>query len=171
MEQKNVRFIRKNGKIIPIKQKNSEAKKGAAMIGAGFALSASSGYAAGKIFKSATKSASKSINLRKGAQLAFDFEHGSGNKKIQETLLRASAKRAKETAKKINRSRALYKGGAILLGGALIGEGMTMLQKETSHTGNIAAGMAGYGAAAVAGSLFRKGATKKVIKKVLGRKL
>lgn len=85
----DVRFIRKNGRIIPIRKKNKENeefKKAAKITGAGLGISAIGGYGAGKVLKRADRH----------SQMSFDFmneKRGSrlpkGTKSIFEGMKKA----------------------------------------------------------------------------------
>lgn len=175
-----VRFIRKNGRIIPIRNKKDSAKikKGSALVAGGGALAAGSGYVAGRIFRSAQKT---SEFIESSVESAADLmvktkktrKTGSripkGQMSFAELNISQAAKKVPKYKAKIFASAKTLKYGGFSLGGLLIGEGLQRLYegssgKETGVSGEIISTSAGIGTVALAKKGFKKGAGKSLLR-------
>ena len=196
-QKKDVKFIRRNGRVIPIRSKDAnkalirilghpkpppkkKPKKslfqGVGLVAAGLGVSALSGFAAGKLFKSAVKSGQEAINLTKGAKFSFDFKYGGTEfgEKVQEVLLKGAGKKAKKTATKIKLSKGILKFSGNVVAGAIAGEGIAKIIEElkgsrTNEVEHIASSVGGFVAVEAAQRAFKKGVGKKLILKLVSR--
>lgn len=175
-----VRFIRKHGRIIPIrnKQDRKKASVGAAQVASGAAVTYGSGYLGGKLFRYANKQKEiieKSVDVasdlmvktkksrKTGAripmgQLSFSgFEVEKARKAVPKfkSGLFASAKTLKYGGHGI---------GAVLLGAGMqkIYEGST--GRDVGTMGEITSAAAGYGTMRLITSGFKRGAGKNLLK-------
>lgn len=197
-EKQKVRFIRVNGRVVPIrgstkandlrqkakpKKKASEqasVKKGFAFVAAGAGISSVSGYVAGKLFKKSTKLGKEAANMTSTASFALGKTWPGGfntpmGDKVGNILLRGAAKRARKTAEKIRASKATFRFGAGFLGGLLVGQGFEELLRARSKNGELSdlaelsSGAAGQLSVLAGMTAFRKSAGKNLIKKILSK--
>ena len=198
------RFIRRNGRIIPIGKKTgtksgnapksyqnggkisakstkptkmSEKAKGAGFIASGLGLSALSGFAAGKLFKSAAKTGKEAKKMTKTAAFALGASgHTSSlGQKAGEILLRGAGRRAKTMNKKLAASKAVFKFGSNVIGASLIGVGISNFVekpgKQNSDAVEFGSTIAGYGTLLFANKAFKKALGNKLIRKLVKGKL
>lgn len=183
----DVRFIRKNGRIIPIRQKKigelrREGSKGNKLIAAGAAVTVGSGYVAGKLFKSAEKTSAfieKSVDAAADLMVKTKKSKKTG-KRIPKGQLSFSGFQIEQAAKKVPRYKAkifaaskMVKYGGLGLGGILLASGFDRVfdsaaKRDLGVGGEVASGFAG-----IAGvELLRRGfsiGTGKKLAKILSR--
>lgn len=158
-----MKFIRKNGRIIPIRDKNERARKetvkGIAEIGAGAAAGTAAGVGTASLVKKAQGVAHESKNMYRIAQSNFRAALGFPVRGTVRSITRGSADVAAAIAKRGIAKKMFRARNPILHAGAagaalLIGQGVgriTAAHKVKDHgaTGKavgVAAGIATYGA-------------------------
>jgi hypothetical protein len=131
-------FRRIRGRIVPIgRKKQSEAKKGAAIVAAGVAVSASGG----KAFKKVEGMVFRSEQRAKNAFISFSSKVKKGSQMTFDDLLRdQSAERiANKFIKKpalLSKTLPLIRKSSIFTGAALIGYGAGKVAKSLSNKKN-----------------------------------
>ena len=125
----NVRFIRKNGRIIPIFSKEERKRRaalGSAQIAGGIGVAATSGFASGKLFKSGVKNARRS-------KLFSDAGLNLSNNPINDTLRKKATHGAnrqfKRTKLKFRASKFALNTIGFGLGSSLAGVGITNITR------------------------------------------
>ena len=129
----NVRFIRKNGRIIPIFSKEERERRklqGGALAASGAVTAIGSGFAAGRIAKSATQNA-KSASLF--TQAASKLSKSSANTVLRDKAIKRGARQLKITKNKLKLAKFGVRGIGFGVGSSLIGLGVTRLNE--AHTG------------------------------------
>ena len=177
----DVVFRRIRGRIVPIKRKTVEkqikafeqkrAAQGKALALAGVATAAASGFAAGRIFKAATKIGQKIDFTSKALDLAN--KTGMANQtgmfaQFSGIALKRAAKQRKKMVTGFKASRALMGFGTIA-GAGLVGEGLprvTSKGKESSISEDVAANAAGLAVAAATTRAFKAGATGRLLRQI-----
>jgi len=146
-QDKAIRFIRVHGRVIPIRMnkatsrpttKKTEPKgslpKAASFLGAGALSSIGGGYAAGKYYKKATLNNAKSKLANQYSQHVFRKVMGGEKMGVLGlNMLRKAAQKEAAAAKSLKRSKLVFKIGTGLLGGLLIGQGLSELLKRSER--------------------------------------
>lgn len=153
MEQKRVKFIRKNGRIIPIR-----VKEGLQDVGAGIGVSVASGVAAERTFALGRKFQRQSRIATTRASNSF----AAGRIGADSVKMRKAVNIAKKATATFKISRAFLLGGGVLSAG-LAYRGLGKLESDKNRQDEarqyarfaIAAGAAGLGA-----KLFKRGLGK-----------
>lgn len=189
----DVKFIRRNGRIIPIGGKgapkkgvtkpeplkksslSTATKKGLVFVGAGIATALLANYGAGKLLKKGAEIGAKSVGMTKSAKLAFGASgHTTAlGKKVGEILLKGSVKQAKTTGTALKFSQGLRWAGGIV-SGVLLGEGIAEVargqkKKQLTIKEEVGTQLAGFAAASAGAYAFKKGASSPLIRKLLSR--
>lgn len=183
-------FRRIRGRIVPIKKKNSKQEQrrdlraGAALTTAGIATASTSGFVAGKLFKSAQKT---SASIERSVDVAADLmvktkksrKTGTrvpkGQMSFAALQIEDAAKKVPKYKRKVFLSAKTYKFGALSLGGILLGEGLSRLseagtKRESGSFSNVTTAATGTAAVFLANRSFRVGAGSKLLKLLKKRK-
>ena len=124
-----VTFIRKNGRLIPIrKKKGSDKKKGAALTAAGAAVSVAGGRQAGKKLKDASEARRKRRVIRSARKSIRQF--GKVDKNIIDSIVNKDINKQTILFGRKARTGKVFKFGASALGGALLGSGFANIVKS-----------------------------------------
>ena len=142
----DIKFIRRNGRIIPIKQKKKEA---AGLVGAGIGFSAVSGYISGNVLKKAEKI----------SQMSFDFGMDAPFSKLPKGV-KSAAEGMNKASIRLKIAKVGLKSSRVI-GATLIGLGTQKLSEsygiDNSPIGEFSSEATGVIAAGLANSFFRKG--------------
>ena len=128
----NVRFIRKNGRIIPIFSKEERERRklqGAGLVAGGTAVAASAGFASGRVARSATQNA-RSAKLFTDA--ARTLSKTSSNNPLRDRAIKRGARQLKITKGKLQLAKFGVRGIGLGIGSAVVGLGLTKINEGIS---------------------------------------
>lgn len=153
MEKKKVKFIRKNGRIIPIR-----VKEGLTEVAAGLGVSVGAGVAAERTFAAGRKLQRASRIATTRAKIAYE----SGKFKSQ-TMRFNQAKIASKKAVAVFKTSRLLLGASTFLGAGLLYSGLGKLQTKENRQNEVMQylrfGVAG-AAAGIGTRIFKRGLIK-----------
>jgi hypothetical protein len=129
------RFIRKNGRIIPLRERQAaDRREGAALVATGGAIAAGAGVMSARAFEGAKKDLWKAKGFRMRARNAYTKAQKSMS--MRPRLNRQAAQFVNQAAQKIGnavvgqKAAINYQGVGKVLGGGLIGAGIHKLLPE-----------------------------------------
>jgi len=150
MKDKKVRFIRVKGRIIPIRGKRAETKKGYAKISAGILAGGAGAASASKNLKSSFGSFRKSSEFLGLSRLV------AKGSKTQSSFIKKAAVSKLRGIKLTNKARTKF-GLAIGISSLLLGSGVNDLFKKDSNIRDEVSGIAGtVGAGLIVGAVGKK---------------